>query len=113
MKHTSLLAFAGLWLGGCGYNCQSTCFRIHDPSACAVEIAGQTPQSRIQDCTTQCENALDRVGPMGSYDPTLRSQESLLNEQQAAAWMDCVWAVECSELDPVTGACHPLTPDPI
>ncbi|HHO53217.1 MAG TPA: hypothetical protein ENK18_20665 [Deltaproteobacteria bacterium] len=113
MRASLVLLFAASAVGACGYNCQSTCFRIHDPSACAVEIAGQTPQSRIQDCTVQCENALERVGPMGSYDPTLRSQESLLNEQQAAAWMDCVWAVECSELDPVTGACHPLTPDPI
>ena len=100
-----------LAVAGCGYNCQSTCFRIYDPSECAVVIAGVQSSERIRDCITECENALDAVGPMGTYDPNSAggtSRHVLQNERQAAEWMDCVWAAECTELDPVAGVCHPI-----
>ena len=107
-------AIAAVLLVGCGYDCQSTCLRIYDPSECDVsaKIGGATDQELTRQCVQECEYALQQVGPMGSYDPRTQRNplvnETLKNERQAAEWMDCVWEAECSQLDPASGICHPI-----
>lgn len=96
---------------GCDQNCQNTCARIYDPSQCGVQIAGVEWTSSRGECEAACETALKRGGKMGDYNPYNRPNPSdppeLENERQAAAWMECVWSVECTQLDPTTGICAP------
>jgi len=109
---TLVAALAALGLGGCGYNCQSTCFRIYDPSACAVVIPGSTPEALKRSCISECDEALSGVGTMGGYDPRTQGNPQIAtvleNERQAAEWMDCVWEAECTQLQPPGGICHPI-----
>jgi hypothetical protein len=106
-----VVALLALAVGGCDQNCQNTCSRIYDPSQCAVQISGVEWTSSRSDCEEACETALTRAGQMGDYNPYNRPNPSdppeLENERQAAAWMECVWTVECAELDPTTGICAP------
>lgn len=108
---------------GCGETCQSTCSHVYDPAECGILIAGIEPADLIRECVTQCDRALSTPGDMGTYNPTVRSPASenieLETDQQAAAWMDCVWSVApeqgyqagCEELDPTRGGiCAPIPP---
>ena len=92
---------------GCGENCQSACGKIYDPSECGVQIGGVTSAELTRDCVNQCKDALDNTGPMGNYNPTTRRDpldpKTIENEKQAAAWMDCVAAATCEDLEPATG----------
>lgn len=91
----------------CGENCQSACGKIYDPAECGVQIGGVTAAELTRDCVNQCEDALAQTGPMGTYDPNTRrdplSPSVVENEKQAAAWMDCVAAATCEDLEPSTG----------
>lgn len=106
------LITAGL-ASGCSKNCQNTCTRIYAESECHVVIPGITAENMQRECESACENALTKAGEMGPYNPYNKpnpeNPPELTNERQAAAWMDCVWDVECPELDPETGGvCAPI-----
>jgi hypothetical protein len=109
----SMVAIAAVALAavGCDQNCQNTCARLYDPSQCAVQISGVEWTRSRNECQSTCETALTRAGQMGDYNPYNRPDPSnppeLENERQAAAWMECVWSVDCAELDPKTGICAP------
>jgi hypothetical protein len=108
----AVLAAVTLGAAGCEKSCQNTCRRIFDATECAVTIAGQTEEDLEQDCTSECEDALQNAGPMGVYDPyqgnTAQQPDELENERMAAAWMECVWAVECADLQVPGNSCHPI-----
>lgn len=106
---------------GCGDNCQSTCAHVYDPSECGIQKAGITAKSLIDDCVDECERALATPGDMGDYNPNVFipavDKPQLQTDQQAAAWMDCVWSVapdkgpqeSCAQLDPKNGGiCAPI-----
>ncbi len=104
-------------LVGCGENCQSTCDQVYN--VCGIEKPGQTRQELLRDCRNECTDALRQSGPIGDYDPNRprSSSESIeiVNDEQAAAWIDCVWATapdgtpeQCEDLDPRSGFCAPI-----
>lgn len=119
----SIVAIATLGLTGCGETCQSTCTHVYDPAECGITIAGVQSNALIADCIDECEDALATPGDIGNYNPTVNSAASenieLLTDQQAAAWIDCVWDAapepgpqpSCSQLDPKNGGiCAPIPP---
>ncbi len=96
---------------GCDKNCQNTCYRIYDPGECGIQVSGLSEQELKDTCVFNCTQALKEAGDMGTYDPYAPSPNenpSLDNEKQAAAWMDCVWQAECSQLEVVGGICKPI-----
>jgi len=101
---------APLVLGtGCGETCNSTCFRAYDERECDVDTPGVPADLRINECISDCRAALRQVGPMGSYSPLASGsveQAALMNERQAAAWMDCIAESTCEQLQ--GGRCNPL-----
>ena len=109
MRALTVLAVvvAGLASVGCGENCQSSCQKIYDPSECGVQIGGVTSTELTRSCISECQDALANTGPMGDYDPFTRrdplNPKTIDNEKQAAAWMDCVAAATCEDLEPSTG----------
>jgi hypothetical protein len=112
MRGAALLMLGAALLYGCNHSCQDTCGRIYSESECNVIVPGVTPERLRSDCEEQCENALTKAGSMGSYNPYNRAPPDreivLENERQAAAWMECVWDVECAQLDPSSGICPPI-----
>lgn len=105
------IACAGAWLlVGCGPNCQSTCQRIYDPNECGIAVPGESWQESSRRCADSCEDALDRPGEVGDYNPfehqTGGASAELENEKQAALWMDCVEATQCEDID--DGVCAPI-----
>lgn len=109
-------------LTGCGETCQSTCTHVYDPSECGIIIPGVGTDKIVGECVRQCERALATPGDIGTYDPKSRNTGAdikLENDQQAAAWIDCVWEIapepgpqeSCSQLDPaIGGKCAPIPP---
>lgn len=105
-------------LAGCGPNCSKACERVYDD--CQITKPGQEKGELLQDCVTECEDALLQDGDVGDYQPNRpRSSQNrsiiLENESQAAAWMDCVFdvapdatAAQCQQLDPSVGYCAPI-----
>lgn len=117
MKRAMLAAalLGAALLSGCDKNCQNTCTRIYAESECHVVIPGVTPEALQRECESACESALTRAGSMGNYNPYNNPDPENppvledFNERQVAAWMNCVWDVECPQLDPVTGGvCAPI-----
>jgi hypothetical protein len=127
-----LLLLAAASMGACTrYNCQSTCRHVYEPSECGILQGGRTPEESIDDCVATCEAALTQPGTLCTpdpesgkeecYDPMIRyptnNRPSLETDQQAAAWIDCVWTLApeaqsdagCDELDPrIGGLCAPI-----
>jgi hypothetical protein len=103
-------------LAGCGdKSCQNSCRRVYDTSQCAVQVAGATAQVLIEECTVECKNALQTPGGIGTYNPYERAQPgteeanfTLETEIQAATWMDCVWDLECEQMQLDQGLCWPI-----
>ena len=87
---------------GCGPNCQNTCNKIYQPSECNIQRAGRTQEQLIDTCMGECEGALENPGDLGSYDPQNQrgaaDEFPLETDHQAAAWMDCVDATACENL---------------
>ncbi len=94
----------------CGPTCQSTCDRLYLESSCNIQRAGRTLDELIGYCMGECEAALNEPGELGDYDPYERSGSgvsvTLGNEKQAAVWMECVAAQDCSRLE--DGYCAPI-----
>lgn len=117
----TIVAMSSFLLTGCGPNCQNTCQLIFDESECGIKKPGLNADEMINDCVTECEDALQHAGTTGDYDPSHRynsaqqGSASLENEAQAAAWMNCVWEMapeatneQCQNLDPSVGYCAPI-----
>ncbi len=113
----ALLTGAGVLLGlttACGPNCQSSCQRIYSSSECNIAVAGfDSPDGKaelIRQCVDDCDYALRFPGELGDYNPNERHTSgetiTLANEEQAAAWMDCIDTVDCSQLN--DGFCAPI-----
>lgn len=113
------VAAAGLLGAGCDtHDCADTCGRVFEQGlvggeqACAAEHPGQNTEEAVEACLSECEDALDNPGPMGSYNPNERASGSqaspeLVTDMQAAAWMDCVWTTDCDFLR--EGYCAPVS----
>lgn len=104
------LIAATVVLEGCGPTCQSTCNRLYAAEECAIPTPGATPDDMYDQCVKDwCEPALDQPGVLGSYDPDARNSGSstvdIVNERQAAAWMDCVAQTDCERIN--EGYCEP------
>ncbi len=110
---------AGALLVGtaCGPNCQNTCEQIY--VQCNIQKAGRAQDELLRTCVDQCEAAMRISGVQGDYNPEQRRTSNapieLENDQQAAAWMDCVWnhapdatPEQCADLDPASGFCAPI-----
>lgn len=112
------LSIGGLVLGvACGPNCQNTCDQVY--VQCGIQKAGRTTDDLLDTCVQECEQAMRESGPLGDYNPEQRRASNLSieleNDQQAVAWMDCVWnhapdgtPEQCDDLDPSTGFCAPI-----
>lgn len=111
----SSVAISFLGLFACGPTCQNTCSRVYND--CGITKTGQTRDELLDRCEDECSGALKNAGDQGEYNPLTprQSAESLVleNEEQAAAWMDCVWEKvpnaspeECQSLD--AGFCAPI-----
>lgn len=104
-----------LFTTGCGPDCQSSCEKLwgDGPESCNMTGAGRNTdlqrQEVLSECTASCEQALQRNGELGAYDPnvTTGNQEGirLENEKQAAMWMDCIDEAACDKLE--DGLCAP------
>lgn len=101
----SLVAVCPL-AGGCGHTCEDTCNRFYAEDECDGRGPGfVTEIEAIQSCQQACSEALKTPGPAPSesdpafnpalpYASSLSSVNVLTNEQEAAAWIDCVWFFE-------------------
>jgi hypothetical protein len=90
-------------LGACNPTCQSSCRRFYAdaPDGCGASPEGLPAADAIESCIDICQDALQITGePVDPNDPRfnpkfvapLNQQATLSNEQEAAAWMDCVWS---------------------
>lgn len=99
-----------------GPSCQSSCTHIYADATgeCGIAVPGYDDADGrarlIASCTEDCTNALQTPGAMGTYDPNIRHTSGtsivLQNEQQAAAWMDCIAGSDCVDLS--DGYCAPI-----
>ena len=92
-----------------GPSCSSSCEKLY-LEECARESAGQSQNELLGNCISECEDALDKPGEVGSYDPYVRIANGrtieLENDRQAAMWMDCVAETACEKID--DGYCMPV-----
>jgi len=111
-KRLAIIAlFLAPWAAGCGPDCQSTCQRIYgDAPNCDHNSPGETRDELISQCEDHCEQALEKPGPVGNYDPEARTPTpesvTLETDKQAALWMDCVEETACKHLE--EGYCAPI-----
>jgi hypothetical protein len=112
MKALTALVMAAALFAGCDKNCQETCSKIYDGSECGIQPGGQQASELQRECVSRCTAALQNTGPMGDYDPNTprdpQDPKTITNEKQAAAWMDCVAARSCDDLEPAIGYCEPI-----
>jgi hypothetical protein len=111
VRTIALLLLASTALTACGPTCQSSCRRFYgsDAGECGASPEGLPAEEAIEGCIDICQDALQVTGePVDPNDPRfnpnfiapLNQQATLSNEQEAAAWMDCVWSFsddECFE----------------
>jgi len=112
MRSSSLAAvslLATLFASACGgETCQSSCLRFYEEEQCDAPPAGLSRSDAIDQCIDICQDALQVPGePVGDdrrFDPARTAGNTedhvLDNEQEAAAWIDCVWSFtddECPE----------------
>ncbi|MCB9680168.1 MAG: hypothetical protein H6733_01750 [Alphaproteobacteria bacterium] len=97
-----LVTTAAVFVAGCEPTCQGTCRRFYDEDQCAGPTGGLERDAQIDACIVECSTALKTPGeaPLptdGRFNPDIPAQPikpALTNEQEAAAWMDCVWSFE-------------------
>ena len=108
----TLVSTAGL-LAGCGPDCNTSCDKLFGDrnEECRIVVPGRSAQEMTNSCLAECEGALKVTGEMDGYDPDVRGSGaediSLKNEQQAAAWMDCIAETSCKDLE--DNYCAPTT----
>ena len=106
---------APFFMAACGPTCQSTCQKLYSDSQCNLQRPGKTQSDLTKQCLNHCEGALDSPGDLNDYDPYdpqgTTDSVSLKNENQAAAWMNCVEQTACERLDYRSGQggyCQPV-----
>lgn len=108
MRWVLYAAVVGVFGAGCKPTCVSTCNRYYAEEECDARPDGIPADEAIPSCITACEAAIDVPGPApAATDPRFLGTApsptagELANEQEAAAWMDCVWSFatleECRE----------------
>lgn len=106
-----------LALTACGPNCQSSCNRLYSSGSndagvedCSISRPGRSDSELIDQCLTECEDALSTPGEVGAYDPFVQQGQNtsieLENERQAALWMECIEEQSCDRLS--QGYCAPV-----
>lgn len=97
------LLFAPVALTACGPTCAQTCDHYIAEDACDAGPSGKPIEDAIEGCIQQCNRAMATPGPApaatdGRFNPTIPTptnipgEDVLKNDQEAAAWMDCVWS---------------------
>jgi hypothetical protein len=106
-----LIAAVAMLASACGPTCQDTCRRFYDETECNAPPSGIPSDEAVSSCTQICQEALQVTGEDVAatdrrFDPEitapLNASTTLANEQEAAAWMDCVGTFtddECYLLD--------------
>ena len=103
--YPALLLLVATQLMACGQTCQTTCRRFYAdaPDGCGAAPEGKPADEAIESCIEICQDALQVTGPPvdpndARFNPNfispLNQQATLSTEQEAAAWMDCVWSFE-------------------
>ena len=102
----SIIAFAVVaasQLTACGPDCQTTCNKLYQSYECGIARPGMETSDLLQRCMTDCNSAMSKPGLIGDYNPLgdYSNQEvpQLKNDQQAAAWMDCIANASCPLLE--------------
>jgi hypothetical protein len=105
-RWTAALALLTVLSTACGQpTCLSTCRRFYapEPDGCGAAPDGLTTEDAIGQCTDICQAAIQIPGePVDPNDrrfnpevvAPLNETHALANEQEAAAWMDCVWTFD-------------------
>ena len=92
----SIALCASVLASACGPDCQTTCEKLYAQGGeCDLPPLVMSSGSKIfQRCTETCESALKTHWDAGDYNPQEKTPSSqsieLVNDQQAALWMDCV-----------------------
>ena len=121
----AIISGLSLTVSGCGTDCQSACNKLYgtapncgDASGDPNEEgyfegligAGQTREKMTRQCMDECENAIDKPGDAGDYDPNAFTPATevveLENDEMAALWMDCIEEQSCENL--ASGYCAPV-----
>lgn len=106
MRALFVVCLASVAAAGCQPTCTSTCNRYYAAEECGARPVGLTEDVAIRGCVQVCNDAMQQPGPAPSAndrrfvptnisDPTRSPQ--IVNEREAAAWMDCVWSFESRE----------------
>ena len=94
----------------CGPDCQSTCNRLYQKDQCSLPTTGSSVDEKVKYCLSECNSALETPGTQGEYNPNNETSSSerpeLTNDQQAAAWMDCIDNTACQNLE--SNFCAPI-----
>ena len=107
----------GLQLAACGGpDCLSTCERLYragtdkNGNAQCNLGEGRAGGDQFDRCLEECNFAMETTGDIGSYNPQKKLEgediPDLENDQQAAAWMDCVLDASCVNLN--KNVCAPV-----
>ena len=104
--HKALFGFSVAFMTACGDpnpDCQTTCDRLYgDSPGCSITRPNTTQGESIGNCLEYCDKALEKPGEQGNYQPNIRLPNSetpeLTNDEQAAAWMDCIEETACENL---------------
>lgn len=111
----SLLLTVSALVAGCGepVDCRSSCEKLFGDGdgECNLQVPGRDAQDMTNDCLATCNYAMARAGELGDYNPDERSggnqDVTITNDQQAAAWMDCIAETSCDDLQ--ANYCAPTT----
>lgn len=122
----ALLAAPAL-LAACGPTCAQTCERYLAETECDAAPDAISVEEALAGCNAQCNRAMATPGPRPAdgdprFNPGVAGtftgdpSNALRNDQEAAAWMDCVWSftdlAECRrELSSDVQACVPVFTD--
>lgn len=100
-------------LFGCGPNCRSSCETLYGSSdgQCDIDVMGaegdEGAAELIDECEATCDEAMRNTGKVGTYDPNSNADDdaTIVNEKQAALWMECVSTTSCENMR--KGYCQP------
>lgn len=115
MRPVVALSLLASLLAACGEprDCLNTCDKLFGTQAeqCNIQVPGRTQDEMMGSCMEQCNYAIARSGELGDYNPNERSggneDVTITNDQQAAAWMDCIAETACQDLQ--ANYCAPTT----
>ncbi len=96
-------------------SCDSACEYLYAESECDIQIPARERDELLEACRDGCSNLYGQSGSIGDYDPSVPAEgmeeleRELENQAQAEAWLECVSAASCDEID--HGYCPPLVWD--